>query len=480
MKLRPLSMFLVLVLAFTGCDTLTGGSDEVTITIAEGTSLAIALRDSAALTVKDEAGNTITADQLSWSSADPSIATVTSTGQVTAEKVGTTTVTAQLGESDATIEIVVTFEAAANQMLIDVTGDFEALYEIEAFGSTAGDMMFAMGLEVNFLDRPTWDFGYIFGERWSETSATGAGIFFALPDNIAAGSYALQSAPEDFSLVDLTDLSSPLALFYREAAGGVYYVYFPTQGTLQVSAVQIGGTDFEPSGTVEGSASFPAAEYEESYNETTGEWDYTATGGTVQVEVVFKLPAAAYQAGSMDLSASGGPYPSATSVVGWADAWYNPSSGLGMDVWDVLSSGAEVYADMQIFDPAVSTFQIPGDAATYWYESMGTSYMDATGESGTITLSEFTAPTSTTYGVARGSVDLTYRVDEFSDRSGGEAFTVTGTFAIPVAPETLSGAAGGAQVAADGAARSPLTRPLPEGLVPASWRARTQRSAPQR
>lgn len=456
--MRPRSRFLLfaLLLAFTGCDSVTGGEDQ-RISIAEGATLQLTLGQSAPLTAKDGSGNTLTSTQVTWSSANTAVASVSAAGQVTGEGTGTTQVTARSGSAEAAIQVVVSFEAAQNQMLINVAGDFTASYVID-LGSSTSDWVAAMGLQVEFLDRSDWDFGFLFGERWSAATSTGGGVAFALPDDLSAGTYTLPTTLEEALAEDLTALTSPFGAFYREDAQGRFYQFFPSGGTLEITAVDMAGTDLNPLGSVQGTASFPAAEYEESYNESTGEYEYDPTGRSVQVDIVFDIPAAVHRAGHMELTATGGPYPTAVSLESWASAWYNPSWGLGMEGWSVLADGTALLAELEIASPAEGTFQIGSGAGSYWSEYSGASYLEAPGESGSMTLTEFTAPSGSGYGVVRGSVDLTHRVDELSDRATGEAFTVTGTFAIPVTPEGLAGAGAGGPILGDRAAPSPLTR----------------------
>lgn len=457
--MRPRSRYLLvaLLVAFTGCDSLTGGEDE-RITIAEGATLQLTLGQSAPLTAKDASGNTLTGTQVTWSSANTAVASVSAAGEVTAEGTGTTQVTARSGGAEAAIQVVVSFEAAQNQMLINVTGDFTASYVIDLGSGSTGDWVAAMGLQVEFLDRSDWDFGFLFGERWTAATSTGGGAIFALPDGLSAGTYTLPTTIEEALAEDLTALTSPFGTFYREDAQGRFYQYFPSGGTLEITAADMAGTDLSPLGSVQGAASFPAAEYEESYNESTGEFEYDPTGRSVQVDIVFDIPAAVHRAGHVDLTATGGPYPTAVSLEGWASALYNPSWGVEMQGWSVLADGTSLLAELEIASPAEGTFQIGSGAGSYWFEYSGASYLEAPGESGSMTLTEFTAPSGSEYGVVRGSVDLTHRVDELSDRASGEAFTVTGTFAIPVAPEGFAGAGEAGAILADRAAPSPLTR----------------------
>lgn len=457
--MRPRSRYLLfaLLVAFTGCDSVTGGGDE-TISIAEGATLQLTLGQSAPLTAKDGSGNTLTGTQVTWSSANTAVASVSSAGQVTAEGTGTTQVTARFGSAEAAIQVVVSFDAAQNQMLINVAGDFTASYVIDMGSGSTSDWVAAIGLQVEFLDRSDWNFGFLFGERWSATTSTGGGAIFALPDGLSAGTYTLPTTLEEALAEDLTALTTPFGVFYREDAQGRFFQYFPSGGALEITAVEVAGTDLAPLGSVQGTASFPADEYEELYNESTGEFEYDPTGRSVQVDIVFDIPAAVHRAGHMDLTATGGPYPTAVSLEGWASAWYNPSWGLEMEGWTVLNDGTSLWADLEIASPAEGTFQIGSGVGSYWSEYAGASYLEAPGESGSVVLTEFTAPSGSEYGVVRGSVDLTHRVDELSDRATGQAFTVTGTFAIPVAPESFAGAGEGGSSLANRVVPSPLTR----------------------
>lgn len=85
------------------------GATPTSVTVIPG-SATIALGATATLTaeVRDQGGNVLSGQSISWSSADPSVATVTSTGLVTAVKAGTTGIRAAsaLLSDQATITVI--------------------------------------------------------------------------------------------------------------------------------------------------------------------------------------------------------------------------------------------------------------------------------------------------------------------------------------------------------------------------------------
>lgn len=462
MRLHPRYLVPLIILALAACERDPTGGGQATITIVEGESVDVPLGQVATLSVQDASGNAVTASDLAWSSADDAIATVSSSGEVTAAKVGTTQITARLGDAEDAIEIVVTFEAAEDHMLIAVTGDVEDQHVIEAMPSGTDALSLAIGLQTRFMDRAEWDFGYILGMRYSEDEGTEAGAILVLPGDFGTGSQTIANTPVDAAESELINATEALAVYYRAMDDGTYYVYAATSGSVEVTAFEA-GTPFAL-GSMQGTATFAADEYEELYDETTGNYSFTATGNSVQVEIAFHIPTGVFEAGYMDLVASGGPYSTDTTVEGWANGWYDPEFGIELEVNARIASGGLVISYIDIPDPAAGTVEIGAGADGFWYEISSEGEVFASTESGSITFTEYSDPTQSGYGLARGSVDITYRVDETS------TFAVTGSFAVPIAPAGLADRAG---PATDGAAPSP--RSLPQSMAPTGWRAARDR-----
>ena len=102
----PLSMAMVSLLAIVGCSVLTGPEVVVESLELEDVTGVLSPRDTIQLTVvlKDAAGANVSAD-VSWSSADQTVAEVSNTGLVTGRNIGATSVVATTGTLSATVEI---------------------------------------------------------------------------------------------------------------------------------------------------------------------------------------------------------------------------------------------------------------------------------------------------------------------------------------------------------------------------------------
>ena len=103
-----------------GCDLLSPGDPEPTTATLSRTALVFdAIGDTASLSaqVRDQDGGVMTDVVLGWSSSNPVVATVSSTGLVTSVGNGSTTVTATAGNASATANVSVAQVATALELL---------------------------------------------------------------------------------------------------------------------------------------------------------------------------------------------------------------------------------------------------------------------------------------------------------------------------------------------------------------------------
>ena len=101
---------LVAVLSLTACDLLTAPSVATTIMLSPSEVTFDGLGDDLRVnaTVKDQHGNVMSNDTITWTASDRGIATVSSSGLVTAVGPGTSTVTASAGSASGTAAVTVT------------------------------------------------------------------------------------------------------------------------------------------------------------------------------------------------------------------------------------------------------------------------------------------------------------------------------------------------------------------------------------
>ncbi len=114
------------MLAAPGCQLLTGdepGPSEITISPGAITFDAVGERATLIAEVRDRSGGILLDATVSWSSSDPSVASVTASGQVTSRGNGVATVTAASGNAASGISVTVTQLATA---LEQVSGNLQA------------------------------------------------------------------------------------------------------------------------------------------------------------------------------------------------------------------------------------------------------------------------------------------------------------------------------------------------------------------
>jgi hypothetical protein len=100
--------FLIFSLSVMGCDTGTGSSDPIPatgVTIAQGDTVLVAVGGYINLSATLQPYNST--DTVTWSSSDPSKATVTTSGRVSGIAVGSATISAQAGSHTDTISVTV-------------------------------------------------------------------------------------------------------------------------------------------------------------------------------------------------------------------------------------------------------------------------------------------------------------------------------------------------------------------------------------
>ena len=116
-----------------GPGTTVGPPATVTVTPATFNASALGQTQQLGATARDASGNSITSPSLTWSSVDPTVATVSGSGLVTAVSNGTTTVTATAGSATGSATVSV------QQVTASITLDTEsvALQEGESANLTA-------------------------------------------------------------------------------------------------------------------------------------------------------------------------------------------------------------------------------------------------------------------------------------------------------------------------------------------------------
>ncbi len=113
------------ILAAPGCQLLTGdepGPSEITISPGALTFDAVGDRATLIAEVRDRSGGVLLEATVSWSSSDPTVASVTASGQVTARGNGAATVTAASGNATSGISVTVMQLATA---LEQVSGNLQ-------------------------------------------------------------------------------------------------------------------------------------------------------------------------------------------------------------------------------------------------------------------------------------------------------------------------------------------------------------------
>lgn len=425
----PYLLALAAVLVAVGaCDTLTGNG--ASITIANGASLDLPWGDTVALTVLDEGGTPISDGRVSWSSAQAGIASVSADGVVTGEELGATVIRASVGGAEASIRVEVVVEGAEDIMRIRISGDVEEEYIVRPDGGFS----FAVALQAEFLDRTDWQFGYVLGETYSVSRDVASGVTFAFPGRLTPGSYELTpAAPDDVTQSAFIELTGPIAYLYRETGNRTLFAYPVTSGTLDITALDSLTISFAD-GSVRGASSFEADEYRQTYDPAAGDFTLTATGRSVEVDVIFHVPAGIYHGGFMDVTVAGGAYASPQRIEGWADGDDDPTYGTTLDLVALDAEGGPVSLGVAVADPAVGTMQVGSGPMVRWRQYTSGGYLEAGADSGTITFTELVEPTPGAWGVARGELDVTLRVGEQSDQAAGEAMAIAGTFAVPIAP----------------------------------------------
>lgn len=417
--------------AGAACDTLTGNGES--ISIANGSRLDLPWRDTVALTVLDDAGSPIRSDRVTWSSGSTGVARVTEDGVVSGEEIGSTVIRATVGSAEASIRVNVVVEGAEDIMRIRITGDVEEEYLVRP---EAGAFSFAVGLQAEFLDRPEWRFGYVLGETYSLSDDIACGVTFAFPGELTEGSYRLDAtAPADLATSSYIELGSPIAYLHRETGNRAYFVYPVTSGSLDITALDSLSISFADA-SVRGTATFEADEYRQTYDPESGAFTLEPTGRSVQVEIIFHVPAGIYHGGFMDVTASGGTYAAEELIEGWADGRDDPAYGTALELSTRDADGGQVSLSLGVADPVLGATEVGPGVTVRWrqYTSAG-AYIEGGAESGTVTFTELVEPTTSAWGVARGTLDVTLRVGVQSDQAVGEALAVAGTFAVPIAPK---------------------------------------------
>ena len=109
---------LLAVLSLTACDLLTAPSVATTIMLSPSEVTFDGLGDDLRVnaTVKDQHGNVMSNDTITWTASDRGIATVSSSGLVTAVGPGTSTVTASAGSASGTAAVTVTLLVATIEL----------------------------------------------------------------------------------------------------------------------------------------------------------------------------------------------------------------------------------------------------------------------------------------------------------------------------------------------------------------------------
>lgn len=436
----------------SACDLLTG-SEATGIIIDSGGSLELPWGDTVALTVRDANGAVVGSDRVEWSSDHPSIATVSPGGLVAGEGIGSTAIRAELNGARTSIRVQVVVEGAEDIMHIRVTGDLDEEYLVYP-GS--GPYSFAVGLQALFPDRPSWAFGYLLGETYSLADDRVGGVVFALPGELAVGVHRLATATtEQLAQASLIRLDGPIGYLFRETSDRSFYVYPLSEGTLEVTALDELTISFA-AGSIRGAASFSADEYVETYDAMTGRYEPKPTGRSVDVDVVFHIPAGVYYGGYMDLAAVGGTYADEEYVEGWTDGVEDPVYGTVLDLRARDSSGSPVSLELVVDAAAVGTHHVGTGVAARWSQRTSTGWLEASGGSGTVTFAEYVQPTADAWGLARGTLDIGLSVAETSAQEVDEPVDVAGSFAVPIAPIPGNAASGAA----------PDQRALPALLYP--------------
>lgn len=431
MKPSRLLLLLLVMVSGAGCDSLLGSDAVTTISITNGARLELPWGESAALSVRDGGGNAVRSSRLTWSTDDPGVASVSDDGVVSARGFGETRVRARLADSGASIRIAVVMQGAEDVMRIQVSGAVEEEFVVRP----GPGYSLAVGLEAEFLERPDWAFAYLLGETYSVPLETEGGVVLAMPGGLDAGSYRLTPASlDDLASSRLVDLGGPIAYLYRTTQDYTLHLYPARSGTVEITAVDELDISFARA-SVRGTAEFVADEYRATYDEATGRHALGPTGRSTRVEVDFHIPAGLYYGGFMDVTASGGTYATDEQIEGWADGNHDPTHGARLELFGGDAGGGEISLRLEVAEPAVGTALVGTGIQARWHQvTSDGSRIEARGEDGSLTLTELAPATATDWGVARGSLDITFRVSGQSDAAAGQGMTVTGTFAVPLAP----------------------------------------------
>jgi len=284
---------LTTVVLLTACDDQ-GPEPVATVTVTPSTAtIQVGETHSCTATLRDAGGNVLTGRQIAWSSSSTSVATVTSTGQVTGIAAGAATITATSEGKTGSMNLTVTPIPVAT---VDVTAASTELLEGESLQLTAtthdaqGNVL--TGREV----------------AWSSSDTDVAAVTAAgLVTGVAAGSVTITATSEGMSgSIALTVMTNILPGGWRAEAtfGTGDFVINPSStaltwvrfrssgflcGSVTVSgAVEFSGTwaiadrqfDVQVTDPITGDQYAFAGTIGASGNEASGSWSLTISGSS--------------------------------------------------------------------------------------------------------------------------------------------------------------------------------------------------------
>jgi hypothetical protein len=230
--------------------------DQTAVTLPEATSLSaspesmsmvVGEESSVSAHVLDQQGNVLRGASAAWSSSEPSVASVTADGTVTARSAGSATLTASYGGQTANVNVSVSAEAAG----IDMAMDELHLFENEQ-GQLSAQVLRADGTPVRNA-QVTWtshdpNVARVFGSGTTATVTArtpGTATVTAQYGNMTA-STEVTVERDDPRVVDLEILTEDVEIDVREGTRQIFYRAFDERGRMHCTGetgVQVESSD---------------------------------------------------------------------------------------------------------------------------------------------------------------------------------------------------------------------------------------------
>jgi hypothetical protein len=232
---RMLPLAGLMAFAVAACDNNPVALSEATSITAspESMSMIVGKESSVSAHVLDQNGNVLRGAAASWTSSEPSVASVTADGSVTARSAGQATLTASYGGQTANVSVTVSPEAAA----VAMGQDDLRLIEGE-FGQLSAQVVRADGTPIrNAQILWSTDDPNVARVQGSGTNATvmprapGSATVTARYGELAATT-TITVERDDPRVVELEILEDEMAIDIRASAMQIYYRAFDARGRL--------------------------------------------------------------------------------------------------------------------------------------------------------------------------------------------------------------------------------------------------------